>query len=123
MPAKTARNVYDARVREPIRATGNPDLFPELNIQWLHLNTLDTAAAVRRLVAFYATEHNEVLPHSALNGRTPDEVYFGQAESVPEELAAARKVARKERLAANRTLSCEAYVAPGPAASEEASAA
>ena len=32
MPAKTARNVYDPRVRELIRATGNPDLFPELNI-------------------------------------------------------------------------------------------
>jgi putative transposase len=27
-----ARNVYDPRVRELIRATGNPDLFPELNI-------------------------------------------------------------------------------------------
>ena len=28
----SARNVYDPRVRELIRATGNPDLFPELNI-------------------------------------------------------------------------------------------
>jgi hypothetical protein len=81
------------------------------------------ATAARRLVAFYVTEHNEVLPHSALNGRTPDEVYFGRGENIPEELAAARKVARKERLAANRTLSCEACVAPGPAASEQASAA
>jgi hypothetical protein len=26
------RNVYDPRVRELIRATGNPDLFPELHI-------------------------------------------------------------------------------------------
>ena len=32
MPAKTARNVYDPRVRELIRATGKPDLFPELDI-------------------------------------------------------------------------------------------
>jgi hypothetical protein len=32
MPAKTARNVHDPRVRELIRAAGNPDLFPELNI-------------------------------------------------------------------------------------------
>jgi transposase InsO family protein len=94
-----------------------------LRHQWLYLNTLDTAAAVRRLVAFYVTEHNEVLPHSALKGRTPDEVYFGRAKNIPEELAAARKVARKERLAANRTLSCQACVAPGPAASEQASAA
>jgi putative transposase len=94
-----------------------------LRHQWLYLNTLDTATAVRRLVAFYVTEHNEVLPHSALNGRTPDEVYFGRAEDIPEELAGARKVARKERLAANRNLSCAACVAPGPAASAQASAA
>jgi hypothetical protein len=78
---------------------------------------------VRRLVSFYLREHNEVLPHSALNGRTPDEIYFGKAELIPEELAAARRMAQKERLAANWTLSCEACVAPGPAASEQASAA
>jgi hypothetical protein len=94
-----------------------------LRHQWLYLNTLDTAAAVRRLVAFYVTEHNEILPHSALNGRTPDEVYFARAENVPAKLAAARQAAGKERLAANRTLSCEACVAPGPAASHQATAA
>jgi hypothetical protein len=33
MAAKTvARNVYDPRVRELVRATGNPELFPDLNI-------------------------------------------------------------------------------------------
>ena len=32
MATKTARNVYDPRIRELIRATGNPDLFPELDI-------------------------------------------------------------------------------------------
>ena len=69
------------------------------------------------------TEHNEVLPHSALNGRTPDEVYFGRAENAPVELAAARRAVREERLAANRTVSCEACVACAPAASEQASAA
>jgi putative transposase len=94
-----------------------------LRHQWLYLNTLDTAAAVRRLVAFYVQQFNEVLPHSSLNGRTPVEVYFGRAENIPAELAAARKVAREKRLQANRTLSCEACVAPGPAASEQASAA
>jgi hypothetical protein len=31
MATMTARNVYDPRIRELIRATGNPDLFPELN--------------------------------------------------------------------------------------------
>ena len=32
MATKAARNVYDPRIRELIRATGNPDLFPELDI-------------------------------------------------------------------------------------------
>ena len=68
------------------------------------------------------TEHNQVLPHSALNGRTPDEEYFGQAEDIPAKLAAARKVARDERLAANRALSCAACTA-GTSDANQASAA
>jgi hypothetical protein len=78
---------------------------------------------VRRLVAFYVTEHNQVLPHSALSGRTPDEVYFGRAEQIPAQLVAASREARKRRLEANRSLSCEACVVPGRAASELVSAA
>jgi hypothetical protein len=49
--------------------------------------------------------------------------YFGRAEQIPEELAAAGRVARKERLAASRRLSCEACVAPDSATSQQASAA
>jgi len=94
-----------------------------LRHQWLYLNTLDTAAAVRRLVAFYVQQFNEVMPHSALNGRTPDEVYFGKAEATPAELAAARKVARKERLDANRALSCAACTATGTSDANQASGA
>ena len=82
-----------------------------LRHQWLYLNTLDTPAAVRRLVAFYVQQSNEVMPHSALNGRTPDEAYFGRAEDTPGELAVARKMSREKRLAANRTLSCAACTA------------
>ncbi len=48
-----------------------------LKHQWLFLNVLDTLAAVERLVAFYVEQHNTVIPHSALGGLTPDEVYFG----------------------------------------------
>jgi putative transposase len=94
-----------------------------LRHQGLYLNTLDTAAAVRRFVAFYVQQFNEVMPHSAQSGRTPDEVYFGLAKTIPAELAATRKVARDERLAANRALSCEACVAPERATSELVSAA
>ena len=81
------------------------------------------AAAVRRLVAFYVQQSNEVMPHGALNGRTPDEVYFGRAGNIPAELANSRQVAREERLDTNRALSCEDCRASGPAASEQASAA
>jgi transposase InsO family protein len=41
---------------------------------WLFLNQLDTLTAVERLVSFYVTEHNSVMPHAAFNGQTPDEV-------------------------------------------------
>jgi hypothetical protein len=68
------------------------------------LNTLDTVAAARRLVAFYVKEFNEAMPHSPLNGRTPDEVYFGKGEDIPVKLAAARQAARASRLAENRAI-------------------
>jgi hypothetical protein len=44
MATKTARNVYDSRLRELVRATGDPYLFPELSIPgsaaagWLRLH-------------------------------------------------------------------------------------
>jgi hypothetical protein len=77
----------------------------------LYLNTLDTVAAVRRLVAFYVQQYNEVMPHSALFGRTPDEVYFGKAADIPTELRGARRASRTERLATNRTVTCETCTA------------
>ena len=75
---------------------------------WLFLNDLDTLSTVRRLVEFYVTEHNSKLPHSALHGRTPDEVYFGRGTDVPDRLAQARATAREERYEANRTRRCNA---------------
>lgn len=41
-------------------------------------------------MSFYVQQHNEVMPHSAFNGATPDEVYFerngeSQPNSRPEE--------------------------------------
>ncbi len=82
-----------------------------LRHQWLYLNTLDTVAAVRRLVGFYAQQFNEVMPHSALKGRTPDEVYFGQGTDIQIALAVARKATRAERLASNRAVTCEMCMA------------
>ena len=52
--------------------------------------------------------YNLVMPHSALEWRTPDEVYFGQEEDVSSKLATARQAAREARMAINRATSCEA---------------
>ena len=79
-----------------------------LKHQWLYLNTLDTAASVRRLVAFYVYEHNTKLPHSAFRGQTPDEMYFGTGDGIPDALDAKRKAARAARLTSNRAASCPA---------------
>ena len=58
-----------------------------LKHSWIYLHRLDTAAALRRLVEFYVTAHNEVMPHSAFEGQTPDEMYFGNGGAVAINLA------------------------------------
>jgi hypothetical protein len=79
-----------------------------LKHRWLFLNTLDSVNAVEKLVAFYVTEHNSQLPHSAFRGQTPDEMYFGTGDDVPEELEAARAAARPARMEENRVVACAA---------------
>ena len=77
-----------------------------LKHQWLFLNTLDSVARVRKLVAFYVAEHNSRLPHSAFRGETPDEMYFGTGPGVPDRLVVSRENARLARLKANRAAKC-----------------
>jgi putative transposase len=76
----------------------------------LFLNTLDTAASVRKLVEFYVEQYNTQLPHSAFNGQTPDEMYFGTGDDIPKQLEAAKLAARKLRLKTNRELNCQVCV-------------
>ena len=78
-----------------------------LKHQWLYLNSLDNLNALVKLVAFHVEQHNSVMPHSALRGQTPDEVYFGTGVDVADELASAGRDARVRRLAQNRAASCE----------------
>src|SRR6516165_9431537 len=78
-----------------------------LKHQWLFLHALDSATTVRRLVAFYVDEHNRVLPHSAFRGQTPDEMYLGTGATVPADLRARAAAARRARVKANRSASCE----------------
>ena len=78
-----------------------------LKHHWLFLHALDSVPTVRRLVAFYVDEHNRVLPHSAFGGQTPDEMYFGTGDAIPAELASRADAARRTRLQANRSVSCD----------------
>ena len=75
--------------------------------QWLFLNTLDTAASVGKLVAFYVDQHNSHLPHSAFKGQTPDEMYFGTDDDIPKTLEEAKLQARERRLKSNRERHCQ----------------
>ena len=77
-----------------------------LKHQWLYLHSLDSVATIRRLVTFYVHEHNQVLPHSAFRGQTPDEMYFGTGEAVPGDLTSRATAARRARQEANRSASC-----------------
>jgi transposase InsO family protein len=78
-----------------------------LKHQWLYLNSLDSIERLRSLVEFFIEQHNTQMPHSAFDGQTPDEMYFGTAVNLPAQLAAARSKAREERLAANRAMTCD----------------
>ncbi len=73
-----------------------------LKHSWLYLHSLDSLASLHRLISFYVRAHNEVMPHSAFEGQTPDEVFFGKGNEVVQELAAARKTVREKRMRENR---------------------
>jgi hypothetical protein len=75
--------------------------------QWLFLHPLDSVATTRRLVTFYVDQHNHVLPHSVFRGQTPDEMYFGTSDAVPPDLTLRAAAARRARVTANRSASCE----------------
>ena len=77
-----------------------------LKHQWLFLHSLDSVTTVRRLVEFYVQEHNQVLPHSAFRGETPDEMYFGRGDAIPADLTAGATAARRARAEANRSAAC-----------------
>jgi transposase InsO family protein len=72
--------------------------------QWLFLNTLDTVASVRKLVAFYVEQHNRHLPHSAFKGQTPDEMYFGTGDDIPKKLE--EETAKRRVLASKSPKGC-----------------
>ena len=88
--------------------------------QWLFLNTLDTAASVRKLVAFYVEQHNRHLPHSAFEGQTPDEMYLGTGDDIPKKLEEAKFQALELRLKFNRERNCHVCLHQYPRVAEQA---
>ena len=80
---------------------------------WLYLNQLDTFTAVHRLVEFYVGEHNEVMPHWAHRGLTPNEVHYGSGDGIRERLAEERSRTRQLRIEVNRGTSCDACTSEG----------
>ncbi len=77
-----------------------------LKHSWLYLHSLESIESLRRLVDFYVRQHNEVMPHAAFEGQTPDEMFFGTGGGVIVELAALRKAAREERMKLNQLARC-----------------
>jgi len=50
--------------------------------------------------------NNATMPHSAFRGQTPDEMYFGQGATIPDELALKRREAQGLRVERNRNIAC-----------------
>ena len=85
----------------------------------LHLDNLVT---LRNLIDFYVAEHNQMMPHSAFQGQTPDEMYFGRGATIPDELALKRREAQKKRVDQNRKTGCSDCTRGGAAIGEDVAA-
>ena len=81
-----------------------------LKHSWLYLHSLDSLAALRRLIEFYVHQHNAVMPHAAFQGQTPAEVFFGIGDDIASKLAEAHRMAREKRLTENRSAACRSCV-------------
>ena len=102
MQATLPRRSYDHRIREAICEMIEA-FWRSLKDSWLYLHGLETETELRRLIAFYVEVHNEVMPHSAFEGQTPNEVFFGTGDAIVAKLAAERVQAQTERMVRNRS--------------------
>ncbi len=69
---------------------------------------LDSFAALHRLIEFYVVGRNRVMPHSAFDGQTPNEMDSETGDEVAFEIAIVRRRAREDRMKANRAARCGA---------------
>ena len=77
-----------------------------LKHSWLYLHSLESFTALRRLIEFYVDQHNGVMPHSAFQGQTPNQIFFAIGDDIAKNLEDARRMAREKRLNENRS-SCD----------------
>ena len=80
--------------------------FRALKHNYLFLHQLNDFVTAKRLAEFYVREHNTTIPHSAFDGETPDEIYFGTGTHVRHELMAIRLKAKRTRIQRNRSVAC-----------------
>ncbi len=57
-------------------------LWRSVKYEEVYLKAYDSVSDARAAIARYLAFYNERRPHSALDGRTPDEAYFGKQETV-----------------------------------------
>ncbi|MEY3902601.1 MAG: hypothetical protein RL189_1907 [Pseudomonadota bacterium] len=69
--------------------------------------SLDDLASVRKHVGAFIEDYNTLIPHSALHGATPMEMYLGRwLPAQVDELKNTEERAREERRIANLNSSC-----------------
>jgi hypothetical protein len=100
-PSVSARGAVDTQ-----ESMGEEEFWRSLKNSWIYLHRLDNFTALTRLIGFNVTAHNEVMPHPAFQGETPDEMYFGTGWLVAFELGIARQKAREGRMKVNRAAAC-----------------
>lgn len=89
---------YNAAVDELVKSDVLKRVLAQTEIRY--------SSSIKKLVAFYVEQHNHHLLHSAFEGQTPDEMYFGTGSEIPKKLELARLAARQSRLRVNRALTC-----------------
>ena len=106
---------YDGAIANYLGARTGPEPaeFPRtLNLQYLQKQTMRYGENPHQKAAFYVEQHNSHLPHSAFKSQTPDEMYFGTGQNIPEQLHAARITAREARMKSNRSQTCRSCAEP-----------
>ena len=59
-------------------------LWKSIKYEEVYLHAYDSVSEARRGLEHYLTFYNQRRPHSTLDGSTPDEVYFGCRECLPD---------------------------------------